>query len=1040
MQDGTGSTDAFELSVQQEQLWSAGPAGPPGRVQCVAALPAASSADRVRGALGAAVARHEVLRTTFARPAGLRVPLQVIADELAPYWAPVAGEQADVAAIAAAERAAVFDHGTGPLLRAQLVTGVQGGPVLVLTASAAVADTATLAALAAEVARTAAATPADAGPDDGDEPVQYADYAAWQREQLAAPPPGLASEVPVVGLPFVPLSASGAAVPTALSGPADASPPSPPGDGPDAWLAAWTLLAARLTGATELAIAVEVDGRTSAELAGAAGPYAVAVPVPAAVDLAAPFAALRATVAAARAAAQRAATVPEGLAAGLPFGFAERDLPAGVLALTGPPVGAQVGLVVTAGRPQLWYDAAAVNLAEVERVAAHFDRLLASLAADPDAAVGSHEVLPETDRLRLLAGPAGPAAPAVAGVHLLIEAQAARTPDAPAVAAGDATLSYRELDRRANQLAHLLRDHGVGADVPVAVCLERTSDLVVGLLGILKAGGGYLPLHPEHPRARLAYQLADAAAPVVVTTESLLGALPDSGATVICLDLDRAAVDAQPTTGLEPVTGPDSLAYLIYTSGSTGAPKGVAVRHGGLVNYATAVVEALGLAGTSLRYGLVTSVSTDLGNTAVFPALVTGGCVALVPVETAMDGAAYAAYAAAAPIDVLKITPSHLSALLTGGGPAVLPRRRLVLGGEPLPWSLVERVRSAAGCAVSNHYGPTETTIGSLTYDVDNAAPEVARLARTVPVGGPIANTTAYVVEAGGGLAPLGVPGELLIGGAGLARGYWNAPDLTAQRFVPDPFSNRPGDRLYRTGDLVRRLPDGSVEFLGRGDDQVKVRGYRVELGEIEAALLGGPRVEQVAVVALPDAGGDTRVVAYVVGSVSTAADVEELRAAVAQRLPAYMVPAAVVPLDRLPLTPNGKLDRAALPAPEQVVLAGAAATVEPRTDTERAVAAIWADVLRLESVSVLDDFFGLGGHSLLATQVIARVRSTLGVQLPLPSLFLAPTVAGLAALVDERLAIPTEDEEMARMLAELEDLSDEEAEQLLRLESDRSE
>jgi len=368
----------------------------------------------------------------------------------------------------------------------------------------------------------------------------------------------------------------------------------------------------------------------------------------------------------------------------------------------------------------------------------------------------------------------------------------------------------------------------------------------------------------------------------------------------------------------------------------------------------------------------------------------------------------------------------------------VLPRRRLVLGGEVCPWRLVDRVRELGSCAVSNHYGPTETTVGSMVYDVTGVE---ERLSRSVPIGRPLANTRGYVLNGAGVPVPTGTPGELYVAGVGLAQEYWKAPDLTAERFLPDPFARVPGARMYATGDLVRMLPTGDLEFLGRTDEQVKIRGFRVEPGEVQSVLASAALVRQSAVVPDVDPNGDTRLVAYVVGAGgrldSTALD--ELRRRLGERLPAYLVPGAFVGLDALPLTANGKLDRAALPAPEEARAGARVETVAPRTETERQLVAIWADVLGLDDVGVTDDFFSLGGHSLLATQVIARVRSVLGVQLPLPSLFLAPTVAGLAELVEERRpAEPAED--LARMLEELEGLTDEEAERLLRTESERSE
>jgi amino acid adenylation domain-containing protein len=1017
----------FDLSLQQERLWVAEPEGPTARSQVVIDLSGDVSPDAVRAGLAAVVARHEALRTTFARPAGMRVPLQVIQDDLAPHWSIARGTSEDAAA--AGERAAVLDLARGPVLRA-LLLDPDGAPRLVLTAPSVVVDARGLLLVGAEVTRVLAGEALD------DEPVQHADYAAWQREQWsehsapAQTSPG--GELPFAA-PLLPGTAVVRPLPDGVATSVAASARAAGVPVRDAWLGVWLLLAARLSGDADVGVACGAEGRVGDELRGAVGPYAVAVAVSALVGPDDTVLDVVRRVAAARSVAERELGAAAPGIPPLPYGF-RWDEPTDARVLAAASTGSCVELAVG--------DAAFVvagSAADAERVAGSLEQLATVLAADPDVGAWDVDVVAPVERKRLAAALTGPTVelPDVSGMHELVERQAARTPDAPAVHGADGTLTYRQLDERANRLAHLLRSLGVVAGTPVALCLDRSTDLVTALLAVLKAGGAYVPLHPEHPKARLAFQLADTSAAVVLAAESLLAALPETSAQVVCLNRDRARIDAELATALEPVTDADSIAYVIYTSGSTGAPKGVAVRHGGLVNYATAIVRSLELDRESLRFGLVTTVSTDLGNTSIIGALASGGCLELVPVEAAMDGAAYADYVARNPIDVLKIAPSHLAALMSGAEPArILPRQRLIVGGEALSWPLADVVRAAGRCTVTNHYGPTETTIGTLVECLGPGPDDGPRLGRTVPLGRPLANTVARVVDAAGHQVPVGVPGELHLGGAGVARGYWNDDVQTARRFHDDAAG---GGRFYRTGDLVRLLPDARVEFLGRTDDQVKIRGFRVEPGEVETTLARAPGVRAAAVVATAAAADEVRLVGYVVGDVSTSADLAELRSFLSERLPAYLVPSALVPLPALPLTANGKIDRGALPAPETVPAADDQEHVAPRTEIERKIADIWAEVLRVDGISVLDDFFGLGGHSLLATQVIARIRSALGVQLPLPSLFLAPTVAGLARLVEERLTPPpVADEELARMLQELEGLSDEEAEQLLRLETDR--
>lgn len=1033
--DQTAET-GFELSVQQELLWEREPDGPTPRSQAWIELPEAVTTAEVRAALTSVVVRHESLRTVFRRPVGLRLPLQVILDDLESHWTVLDCSQAtdaDTALdnVAGREAEASLNHRDGPLLRAALIVLPLGRRALLLTASHVVADTESLTVAAGEIRRLVT------GEELGDEPVQYADFAAWQRDQVTARPKQPVPVPVLAGLPF-----AGSAQPGGTYSPVEvegslAGVPLPPGlTVEDAWLAAWLLLAGRLTGEGNVAVGVLDEGRESPELADAVGPYARVVAVSHAADPDAPFTSFAAAVRDARKAFAAAAQPAPPVLPTLPFAFGLTAT--GVLASHPQPF--QVRLAVTGETAAVEYDVAAVGAAEGRRVAVRLSRLVADIAPDPERAVGRLEVLPDSERRRLLddVNRTDAALPSVAGIHELVAEQAARAPDSPAVVAADRTLSYADLDAAANRLAHLLQARGVTPGTPVALCLERTSALVVAILGVLKAGGAYLPLNPEHPKARLAFQMADSGAPVVLTSVALSDVLPDTAADSIRLDEVVAELGRQPVTAPEVETDPGAIAYLIYTSGSTGEPKGVAVRHRSLVNYTTAVVRRFHWGAERLRFALVTTVSTDLGNTCLFPSLVSGGTLHLVPVDVAMDGAAYARYANEHSIDVLKITPSHLGALLAVGGADVLPRSRVVLGGEPLSWGLADRVRDLAACAVTNHYGPTETTVGSLVYDDVTQLPAYSRPSRTVPIGRPLANTRIYVLNGHHVPVPAGAPGELYIGGAGVAAGYWNAPERTAEKFVPDPFAGSPGSVMYRTGDLARFLPDGNVEFLSRTDDQVKIRGFRVEPGEVEHVLSTSPRVAQAAVVQLADPGGDTRLVAYVVGNGDgiDAVGAEELRRWLGDRVPAYMVPSAVVGMDSLPLTANGKLNRRALPSPEEARATAAADVAPPRTDTERRLAAVWADVLHVNSVGRTDDFFALGGHSLLATQVVARIRSVFGVQLPLPSLFLAPTVATLAELLDERRTVaPAAGKDLEQMLAEIEALSDEEAERLLRLE-----
>ncbi|HBB30690.1 MAG TPA: non-ribosomal peptide synthetase [Cyanobacteria bacterium UBA8803] len=671
------------------------------------------------------------------------------------------------------------------------------------------------------------------------------------------------------------------------------------------------------------------------------------------------------------------------------------------------------------------YDSALFDAAAIHNLASQFQTLLASALAHPEAAIGKLEILKPSDRQQLLVEFNQTQAdyPQDKCIHQLFEQQVARTPDRIAVVFEDQQLTYAELNARANKLAHYLQRLGVGSEVIVGLCVERSSsgatsltlDLIVGLLGILKAGGAYLPLDPALPQEGLAFRLQDAGVSLVVSHSSLLSDkefLSEGQRTVICLDTDWETIEgecdwARRSRNPSSKVKPENLVYVIYTSGSTGKPKGVAVEHQQLLNYTNAILERLDLF-TCTSFATVSTFAADLGNTVIFPSLCSGGCLHIVSSERASNPEALADYFEHHPIDCLKIVPSHLAALLNSSRPeSILPRQRLILGGEACHWTLIQQVRQlGAKCQIFNHYGPTETTVGVLTYAIEQERSEYG--GETVPIGRAIANTQIYLLDSYLQPVPIGVSGELYVGGAGVARGYLNQPELTHETFIPNPLAQTPGQRLYKTGDLARYLSDGNIEFLGRVDCQVKIHGFRIELGEIEAALRQHPAVRETAVLAREERESSKRLVAYVVPEKQSTLTTKELRQFLQEKLSEYMIPSAFVRLKVLPLTPNGKVDRQALPAPNLTHCEWDEPFVAPRTSVEKVLAGIWTQVLRLEKVGIYNNFFELGGDSILSMQIVGRANRA-GLQLTPKQLFEYPTIAELAAVASSSRTIQAE-------------------------------
>ena len=1029
---------SLPLSFGQERLWfihRMDPGSAAYHVPLFHRLQGPLDAEALRLAFETVAARHEALRTLFREEDG--EPRQVV---LPPSRFPLplidlSGRpdgEAEALRLAEKEARRPFRLDTGPLLRAILVRVEPEIHLLLATVHHIAADGWSTGVLAREVAACYAAALAGEAPALLPLPVQYADYAVWEREtatgeRLAAalahwrehlgdaePLPLAADRLRAAGV-----RARGETVRTAL----------PPGlsRGARAFareagatpfvvlLSAFQALLSRWTGAEEVVVGTPVARRERAETEGLIGFFVNTVALRGRVAGHEGFRPLVARLREVTLAAQAHRWAPyEQVAAelqrvrgnGAPLFRVMLAYEAGAEPPLRLPGVAAARLPVERAAPKFdlvlsledageeiaaaWeFDASLFERGTVERLAAGLVRLLAGALAAPDAPVGALPLLSDAERAALLALGAGAEVAAPRGtVHERIAAQAARTPGAIAVEAAGMRFTYAELDARAERLAARLRAAGVGPEVRVGVCLERSAALVTSFLAVLKAGGVYVPLDPAHPAERLAGMAGDAGLRVLLAAEETRERLPRGGIAVLSPD------DAGGGEGFRaprvPIA-PANLAYVLYTSGSTGPPKGVGIPHGALASHMAWMDGALPLA-PSDRVLQRTPATFDASLWELCAPLMAGATLVVGGVEAHRDGAEILRAVREDRITVLQLVPSLLAAVLEEAGPAAGGSlRRLCCGGEALPTALAGRARAAFGAEVVNLYGPTEVTI-----DAASAVHATGNPSATVPIGRPVDRARAYVVDAATSLVPPGVPGELLLGGAQLARGYLGRPGLTAERFVPDPFGTEAGARLYRTGDRTRWRPDGALEFLGRLDAQVKLRGLRVEPGEIEAVLRRHPLVRECAVVLREDAHGEARLAAYVVGGAEAGA----LRAHQRRALPEPLVPGAIVGLDRLPLTPNGKLDRRALPPPHPVPSADA--YTPPRTPEEEVLAGIWADLLRLERVGVEETFLALGGHSLLATRVVSRVRDALGVELPLRALLEDGTVAALARRVEE--------------------------------------
>ena len=658
----------------------------------------------------------------------------------------------------------------------------------------------------------------------------------------------------------------------------------------------------------------------------------------------------------------------------------------------------------------------------MERMLGHYETLLEGIIASSEQRLSELPLLRAAERHQLLVewNDTRRDYPKDKTIHQSFEAQVERTPEAVAVVFEDQQLTYQELNDRSNQLAHHLRRLGVGPETLVGICVERSLEMMVGVLGALKSGGAYVPLDPTYPKERLAFMLEDIQTPMLLTQQRLVEGLPQHRADVVCLDTDWQAIAQESVKNPLSAVTADNLAYVIYTSGSTGKPKGVSVPHRS-INRLVFNTDYINLE-SSDRIAQASNFSFDAATFEIWGALLHGARLVGIDKDVVLSPKKFAAKIQEQSISVLFLTTALFNQIVQEAPEVFSSVRHLLFGGEAVDPKWVKNVlQNGPPKRLLHVYGPTESTTFASWYLVEG----VEEGENTIPIGSPISNTQIYLLDHHLQPVPVGVPGELCIGGDGLAREYLNHPELTTEKFVPNPFSSEPGERLYKTGDLARYLPDGHIKFLGRGDDQIKIRGFRVELGEIEVVLGRHPTVGETVVLAREDNPGDKRLVAYIIPKGRHSPTTGELRGFLKEKLPDYMLPSYFVILDRLPVTPNGKVARRSLPAPDTARPELEEIFVAPHTPLEGEIAKTWSQVLGLEEVGIHDNFFELGGHSLLATQIISRLCEAFRIELPLRSLFESPTVAELAHVITTNEKKPGTVEKIALVLDRIEGMSE---------------
>ncbi|WP_172631850.1 non-ribosomal peptide synthetase, partial [Dictyobacter arantiisoli] len=1033
--------EGYRLSPQQHSLWLSSRRDQ-FYAQVVVDLTGNIVSEQLKAACEQMLVRHEIFRTTFVLLPGTSMPIQVVHEQALYRWETTnlsslstSVQELELAALLQQERERVVDLEQGPLVYFNVVSFAPQKSVLIMTLHALHADQTTLQLFVKDVALAYHAA-GEKVSDAEEEIVQYLQVSEWQNEllqeeeseagkrywqkrtvadlaELSLPGERKPVGVSAVSSPQVCQDVVSSAVYTRLQHFAALNQSTVE----HSLLSAWIILLWRLTGKSEVQLGLGVNGRIYEELTEVAGPVTRFVPLAAHLYDRQNFLDVLQLLQSSRSEAEEMQHYfeDEHTDAGFPFSFAvstqvpvlsgvEVTFALRTCIVYSIPTKIQLSVLENAGALILqWhYDAALFTHSDIVRLSAQYLSLLEHALQTPQSSISLLSIVSQDEQERLFSTWNATARdyPQAIGVARLFELQAERTPNAVAVQDQERQLTYATLNEQANQLAAFLRKRGIGAETLVAICLPRRNEMLVSILAILKAGAAYLPLDFSYPEERLRFIIEDAQAGLLLTTSTLAAQLPQL-APVLLLDEQQGAISGCATENLAVATQPDNLAYVIYTSGSTGKPKGAMVTLRGLTNYLSWAQQFYAV-DTGSGAPVHSSLAFDLTVTSLFLPLLSGRSVTLVSEAQNIETLA-TAMKQGHNYSLIKITPAHLEMLNQVLQPEefAASTRALVIGGEALlkeqlaPWR-----EFAPQTRLINEYGPTETVVGCCIYDV----PLAADLSSSIPIGMPIANTRLYVLDERLQPVPVGMPGELYIGGDGVARGYLNRPALTAERFIPDAFSQQPGTRLYKTGDIVRYRVDGVLEYIGRLDHQVKIRGFRIELGEIEVAISHYPAVRENVVIVREDTAGDKQLVAYIVARATEQLNISELKAFLQQQLPSYMLPTHIVVLNALPLTSNGKVNRHALPVPGSVEGQEQEAYVAPRTPIEQLIADIWCKVLHRPRVSRYDNFFEIGGHSLLATQLVARLRTALKIEITLNVLFDKPVIARLAPYVEGAL------------------------------------